>query len=128
MIEFLIPGSIPSALNLREHWATKAWRVKKQREQALLLARFNVELTLAADLQARGGVITLTRCAPRQLDSDNLAGALKGTRDGIAVALGISDGDERIAWRYAQERCRDGEQQVRVTIETTWPCSPRTIP
>lgn len=121
MIDFVIPGSVPSAANLRENWHTKARRVKKQREQARLLARFNVGLTLAADVQAFGGTITLTRFAPRKLDSDNLAGSLKAQRDGIASALGVNDGDERIAWVYAQARCRDGEQEVRVAVEARKP-------
>jgi hypothetical protein len=116
-VEFFIPGSVPSAANLRECWPAKARRVKRQRQQAFLLARYGVGLTLAADVQACGGTITLTRCAPRKLDSDNLAGSLKATRDGIASALGVNDGDERIAWRYEQEKCRDGEQQIHVTIE-----------
>ena len=92
-------------------------RVKKQREQARLLARFNAGLTLAADIQAFGGTITLTRCAPRRMDGDNWQAAAKATRDGIASALVVDDGDPRIEWRYAQERCRNGEQTVRVAIE-----------
>ena len=59
----------------------------------------------------------MTRCAPRRLDSDNLASACKNARDGIAAALGVDDGDERIEWRYEQEPCKRGEQRVRVVVE-----------
>ena len=116
-LEFLIPGAVPSTPNLREHWAAKARRVKKQREQSRLLARLNAGLTFSADVMAFGGTVTLTRVAPRKLDDDNLAGSLKATRDGIASALGVDDGDSRVEWKYAQERCKNGEQTVRVQIE-----------
>jgi len=61
--------------------------------------------------------ITLTRIAPRALDSDNLASGLKAVRDGVADALGVDDGTSRIEWRYAQERGKPGEYAVRVAIQ-----------
>jgi hypothetical protein len=51
------------------------------------------------------------------LDDDNLQGALKSVRDGVADAYGIPDNDSRITWRYSQERCGRGVFGVRVTIE-----------
>ncbi len=60
--------------------------------------------------------ITLTRLAPRILDCDNLRGALKAVRDGIADWLGVDDGDPRLTWEYGQEK-RVGEPMgVRVEI------------
>ena len=120
-VEFLIPGSFPSVSNLREHWRVKAARVKKQRAEAGLFTVLQVGLTYSADLQAFGGIVTLTRFAPRKLDTDNLAGSLKACRDGIASGLGVDDGDERISWVYAQEKCKNGEQAVRVTVEAAKP-------
>lgn len=68
-------------------------------------------------LPASGTVaITLTRIAPRALDTDNLASGLKAIRDGVADALGVDDGSSRIQWRYAQERGKPGEYAVRVEI------------
>lgn len=61
-------------------------------------------------------VITLTRIAPRSLDTDNLASALKAVRDGAADALGVDDGSGRIEWRYAHERGKPGEYGVYVEI------------
>jgi hypothetical protein len=61
--------------------------------------------------------ITLTRIAPRALDSDNLASGLKAARDGVADALGVDDGSSRIEWRYAQQRGKAGEYAVRVEIQ-----------
>lgn len=46
--------------------------------------------------------ITLTRVAPRRLDSDNLAGSFKAVQDEVAALMGIDDGDPRITWVYAQ--------------------------
>ena len=127
-LEFLIPGAVPSTPNLREHWAAKARRVKKQREQSRLLARLNAGLTFSADVMAFGGTVTMTRHSPRKLDSDNLAGSLKATRDGIASALGVNDGDPRVTWRCEQARCRDGEQQIRVTVEVARPATEPACP
>jgi hypothetical protein len=115
--EFKIPGSFPSVANLREHWRKKAQRAREQRFDAKVLAVWNVGLTLSADVQAFGGTVKLTRIAPRGLDTDNLASCLKACRDGIADALGLNDGDARVAWLYAQERCRAGSQAVRVEVE-----------
>lgn len=101
----------PSSANLREHWAAKARRVKKQREAARLflsqtdLTRFRMSAE-----------VTLTRIAPRRLDGDNCASALKGIRDGVADALGVDDGDPRIAWHYGQERGEPREHGVRIEI------------
>lgn len=119
--EFTIPGSFQSVANLREHWSARAKRAKKHREGAVWLTWHHVGLTLAADVIAHGGTVHLTRYAPRRLDDDNLAGALKATRDGIAAALGVDDGDERVQWRYAQGRCKSGEQRVVVTIAAARP-------
>jgi hypothetical protein len=60
--------------------------------------------------------ITLTRIAPRRLDSDNLARSLKAVRDGIADAIGVDDGDPRLEWRYAQEQGAVREYAVRVEV------------
>lgn len=49
-------------------------------------------------------VVLLTRVAPRELDSDNLQGALKHVRDGVADALGVDDRDERVTWAPCDQR------------------------
>jgi hypothetical protein len=61
--------------------------------------------------------ITLTRIAPRALDTDNLSSGLKAVRDGVADALNVDDGSSHIQWRYAQERSKPGEYAVRVAIQ-----------
>ena len=39
-----------------------------------------------------------------------------GMRDGVADALGIDDGDERLTWHYAQDKAPRGHYAVRVEI------------
>jgi hypothetical protein len=98
-------------MNLRVHWAVRHRRLKQHRiaaEKALLPVR---EL-----IPGQGDIkIRLTRVAPKKLDSDNLAGSCKGIRDGIAKAIGIDDGADRLTWYYAQEKGE--EYAVRVEIK-----------
>lgn len=121
MIEVLLPVRTWSEANLRGHWGKRARRAKKQREAAWLLLR-----AARYALPASGSVaITLTRIAPRALDTDNLASGLKAVRDGVADALGVDDGSSRIEWRYAQERGKIGQYEVRVTIHEPEPVGGR---
>lgn len=115
---YVIPCPVPSAANLREHWAAKARRVKWQRQVARLITLDSAGVRCAgAAVRKNGGTITLARISPRKLDSDNLASSLKAIRDGIAEAIEVDDGDARIAWKYEQEKGGKGAQTVRVLIE-----------
>ena len=107
---------VVSEANLREHWRPRARRSQGQRSAAMVycLERFGRNWKPTPPL-----TITLTRIAPRRLDSDNLARAFKSVRDGIADALGIDDGDERLTWVYNQHRGRPGQYAVAVTIDAT---------
>ncbi len=95
--------------NAREHWRARANRVKSERSTAMVVCR--AALTRPKRWPV---VVRLTRIGPRKLDSDNVAGACKATRDGVADWLGVDDGDEsRVRWVYAQER---GAYGVRVEV------------
>lgn len=59
--------------------------------------------------------ILLTRVSPRKLDDDNLQGALKSIRDGVADWLGIDDGSADLSWQYDQRSGR--AQGVEINIE-----------
>ena len=61
--------------------------------------------------------VTMTRIAPRELDSDNLAISFKHVRDGIADWLGVNDNDKRVTWKYAQERGAPKHYAARVEIK-----------
>ena len=102
---YYLPIRTYSLTNIRVHWAAKAKRAKAQRKAAVLVSRHELPCT-----------VTLTRIAPRTLDDDNLRGALKSCRDGIADRLGIDDRDPRVTWEYAQERGKPREYGVRVEI------------
>lgn len=111
-----LPIHTRSEANLREHWRLRAKRTQNQRYAARALtwhAALNAQrpVGLPAD-------ITLTRIAPRRLDSDNLAGSLKAVRDGIADGLGIDDGHILMAWHYKQRKGGVGEYAV--VVEVTW--------
>jgi hypothetical protein len=108
-LSFEVPIETKSASNLSgEHWSARAKRVKSQR-------RATAYRTPPA-VKALGPLIrvTLTRRAPRELDDDNLRGALKAVRDQLAASLGIDDRSALVRWEYAQEK---GEPAVLVSVE-----------
>lgn len=89
-----------------EHWRVLHRRRKHERKLAWLLCP-------DASLPC---VVTLTRLSAGTLDDDNLRGALKAIRDGVADRLGVDDADPRLRFEYAQERCGRGHYGVRVDI------------
>ncbi len=110
---YTLPMLIPSAANLREHWAQRAKRVANQRGTLKLVMRplfrsQGVRLPLT---------VRLTRIAPRLLDGDNLQGALKAIRDGVADALEVDDRDARVRWSYNQERGEPKQHALRIEVE-----------
>jgi hypothetical protein len=112
----LLPIRTVSETNQREHWAKRHRRRADQRSATLLHLR-----AMRMRLPSLPVRITLTRVAPRKLDDDNLRGALKAVRDGVADWLELDDADEHIEWCYAQrraERPRVGPSQY--AVEVTW--------
>lgn len=116
---------LPSVANLREHWAEKADRTKQHRTlaatctaSAILSAKWPRFLPeILAGVDAAQCVVTLTRCAPRELDDDNLARAFKATRDGVADALGVDDRDKRLVWRYEQAKAKVPAVRVELSLK-----------
>lgn len=98
---------LPSLANQREHWRVRSERLAMHKELAFTECRKR---------GAKDGLfpycVRLVRCGPRKLDSDNLQGAFKAIRDGIAKAFGVDDGDERIEWLYGQQK----EKTVRIAV------------
>lgn len=113
MIRAVVPVRAVSTLNAREHWAAKARRAAAHRGAA------HVALLAASVPSPPTGPVRvlLTRIGPRRLDSDNLAGACKAIRDGVADWLGIDDGDPRVTWEYGQRRGKAREYAVEVEVE-----------
>ena len=114
----MLPVRAPSTPNLREHWAGRAGRAKEQRGVARMMvgSRFHTRDGLSFPM-----VVTLTRLSPRTLDGDNLQGALKAVRDGVADALGVDDRASCVTWRYAQEKAPAKKCGVRVELERDAP-------
>lgn len=107
------PCRIVSLTNVRTHWAVKAKRAKAERGQARLMARATFGKGLAPGETLH---IRIVRIAPRALDCDNLRGACKSLRDGIADWAGVDDRDARIVWEYGQERGKPKAYAVRIEI------------
>ena len=118
MLEFELPIKTISEANRRYDWGKSRFvHMHRHRDQ-----RCVAQLVMNAHLQeipaGRPLRITLVRIGPRRLDDDNLAGAMKHVRDGIADSLEIDDGDETQAvWAVAQETGARGQYSVWVRID-----------
>jgi len=101
-----------SEANRREHWASRARRVKMQRAATTMALRQYGHCL--EELRSAGKVrVLLVRMSPRKLDDDNLRGAMKAVRDAIAAWVGIDDGSEWWEWCYDQ---RKGQLGVQIAI------------
>lgn len=89
-----LPVGTVSEANGRDHWRVKARRTKRHRMTARAMCP-------DAGLPC---TVRLVRLSTRTLDDDNLRGALKAIRDGVADRLGVDDRDPRVRWEYDQER------------------------
>ncbi len=97
MVSSHIPGlHLPSLLNKRWHWRKLASTKKKQRTRVKEVIR-NLVIPPAPL------IVTITRIGPGRLDDDNLQGACKAVRDGIADSIGVDDGSDIYTWVYRQE-------------------------
>lgn len=114
-VEIEIPIRLVTLENQREHWSVKARRAKEQRgETRRIVDRGTRETKWSAPAPIR---ITLTRLAPRKLDSGNFHGSFKHVQDGVADWLHIDDGSPDLEWVYAQEKSEC--YGVRVRMEST---------
>lgn len=106
----IVPVKTPSVLNLREHWGRKAARAKAHREAAWASCQYANPRRPALPV-----VVRLVRISPRKLDGDNLQGALKAVRDGIADWLGVDDGHDAVTWEYGQEQGKPACVRVEIS-------------
>lgn len=116
-VSWTIPIKTVSEANSNEHWRTKAKR-HQQQQHFVRLAYKPPSLKKMTPCQ-----VTLTRLAPRRLDSDNLQMSFKWIRDELADLIlpeeiktyvnrkgklktlkGRADDDPRITWLYSQEK------------------------
>lgn len=95
------------------HWSGRARRVKRERTTV----GWALHVHCGAWRPTLPCVVTLTRCAPSNgLDDDNLAGALKATRDAVAEWLGVDDGRRELV-RYVPEQRRAKDWWVVIEFE-----------
>lgn len=138
-VRVVLPIRTVSEANVHADWRIRLRRARDQRDTAALalrgpLAAFREALATSAHrlpesppqdivVAAIGRAelphyaVTMTRIAPKRLDSDNLASSQKHVRDGVADALGINDRDSRVVWLYTQRR--DAKWQYAVEIVMT---------
>lgn len=112
---FTLPLRTVAGLNAREHWRARSRRVKAER----MAARTFTCSTLRGESAPLPCIVTMTRFSAGELDGDNLQGALKAVRDGIADALGVDDRDKRVEWRYEQRRVARGIYGVLIEVRST---------
>lgn len=93
----VVPVRTVSESNVRTHWSKRHARVRDQRKVTDALLRTTFGLCQQAPVCVR-----LVRIAPRELDDDNLRGALKAVRDSVAAWVGLDD--RYLRFDYAQER------------------------
>ena len=105
----LVPVEARSLNKKDNHYMSRARRVKAAREAVHWSLKTIKKPVLPC-------VVLLCRIANSTgLDEhDNLPGSMKPMVDGVAKWLGIDDRDNRVQWRYSQER--GAEYGVRITV------------
>ncbi len=100
---------------------THQHHMKKHRERGDI--RPTVAMAMRANANRRAlrikppCVVRLVRIGVKQLDDDNLRGALKAVRDGVADWLGTDDSERAgITWQYGQELCKPMGHGVRIEV------------
>lgn len=112
-----VPIRTVSEGNSREHWRKSHARHKSQKlAVSHYLKKDKPNITLPCK-------ITLTRIAPRALDSDNLQFSLKYIRDATAdyikpgLQAGRADDDKGMEWVYSQEKGKPKTYGIRIEID-----------
>lgn len=101
-VKFFVPVKTVSEANSHEHWRQ---RQKRAKEQRLAAAFGGASRCHPSELPPFPLVVTLTRVSPRELDDDNLQGATKHFRDGIADWLGVDDRKRDVVrYEYGQRK------------------------
>ena len=115
-----VPNSRVAAIAIRAGDA-------KQRDEARKVVEKSLERRreFGPPLPQPPFVVTLTRLSPGSLDDGGIVSSLKRIEDGVALALGVDDGDrERVLFRFFQRKCDRGAGGVEVLIERGPTCRP----
>lgn len=118
-MKVFVPVRLESASNARDgHWAQRLRRTSPQRSAATLVTKGYLRDPGEPIAQL---VVTLTRVAPRALDDDNLRGALKAIRDGVAAGLRVDDASPLVRWQYEQRHGEPKQYGVEIEINSALP-------
>ncbi len=104
----------PSELNpnARLHWSKKSRIAKRYRELCHIKTLACINATDRNQLQAHKGrfefIVTFHKKSKRKHDDDNIFGAFKSGRDGIADALRIDDGRFKAIYSVSDEIVNGG--------------------
>jgi len=112
-----VPLRIRAGANLREHWAVRAKRTKKERGLGGYLAlNSGAVFAMRAKLPLLVRWVRIIGKRGREMDSDNLPNAFKALRDGFAAVLGAGDAKRGpLSWEYAEERGKDWGVRVEIS-------------
>ncbi len=131
LVDIVVPIATKSRSNARVHWRGRQKTTKNERSATCIML-LKTGLSTADRVDVVGGkerltrtlidaplpcAVTLTRLSERFLDDDNVRDALKAVRDEVAAWLGVDDRDERVTWRYGQQKMQRGCFGVRVQLE-----------
>ncbi len=113
-VQRVLPLFIPSGGNARDgHWSDRNARIRSIRTAVCIVTRTMREPWMLPPAKLH---VLMVRQAPRILDTDNLATALKPVRDGIADGLGLpSDRSERVFWQFHQEKNKAGSLLIAIS-------------
>ena len=101
--------------NARTHHMQKASITKKARSYAKLVA-----LSSGAGSLDKSGIqvrVTFYPATKRRRDEDNVIGAFKAYRDGIADALGVDDSDIEFDYKLLKETRKGGVTVVQINSD-----------
>lgn len=114
-----IPGlRLVSEANAHEHWRKRHARSARQKHVTLAVLHAQGDAAVfdaVAFAHYPEIVVTITRLAPRTLDSDNAAGSAKHVRDAVAEWLGRDDGPTcGVEWRVDQRKSKTYGVEIRI--------------
>jgi len=121
-LDFILDLYTCSENNMHGHWRAHATRARTQRSTI-----YGVLATMSPPPNFVCATVYLERISPRELDGDNLQGALKAVRDGVTDWMsgglnksnrkgGTDDRDLRIKWLYSQSKGKPKNYGVRLHV------------
>lgn len=109
-----LPIVVRSAANLHESPFVRHRRAKAERGGVLTAFRALIGIVPPTVPLGYALNVRMTRLGGRKLDDDNLLGAFKAVRDGVADWFGVDDGDPVWTWDTTQLPGGDAGIEIRI--------------